>query len=65
MLIVVAALIARWPRVAALPVAFVVAWLALSLLLKASKLHRLGRAQSTAARPAAAKAPLVGEQTKT
>ena len=65
LLIVVAGLIAWWPRVAAMPVAFVVAWLALSLLLKASKLHRIGRVQSTAARRAAAKAPLVGERTKT
>jgi cardiolipin synthase len=65
LLIVVAGAIAWWPKVAAVPLAVLTAWIALSLLLKASKLHRTGRVQSRAARHAAAKAALVGERTKT
>lgn len=63
LLIVVAGLIAWWPRLATVPLALGVAWIAASLLLQAWKLHRTGRAHSVT-RPAA-DAPLVSERTKT
>lgn len=48
LLVAVAAAILWWPKVAAVPAAIVAIWVALSLLVKAKKLHRAGRRRGDA-----------------